>query len=249
MIPRNDPDTVEAMNKSRRQILHRTVGGALPKAPVWTQAEKDVLKDLIKAALDSGIARKDIQWETIAEDLFKHFGGQVQRKGSPLAQNQQLNKDGTISPPRRKFPKKLTEDREGCSKRKGQTVKTQAQKYGDIALMIRMSTPQDQQSDSESEVDDSGDSEDEQHGGKGVAAASDLAKPTTKAAEQTTNKKDKNKGGSKFVKKEGSGDDSDTETPEPSFLASRKRARLPGRGAGGFLDPATPRYSKLLRVD
>ncbi|EKD14972.1 uncharacterized protein L3040_003831 [Drepanopeziza brunnea f. sp. 'multigermtubi'] len=247
----NDPDLVELMNKARRQILHRTTGGTYPKALIWTQAEKDVLKGLIKVVLDSGVAPKDIKWDPIAEGLFKHFEGKIQPKGSPFAQNQHLNKDGSIEPPRLKFAKKLRQDREGCPNRKGQTVKTQAHKYGDIALMLRMAAPKNQQQASDSDSDDLDDSDDEQPNGATSSKINRAKKNTAKSATAIT-KVTKQVKKKTVVKMEAHEPDSDIgkiDAPSPRLRGLNKRDRSPGGGASDPDVSGTPRYSKLIRTE
>ncbi|KAI9052368.1 hypothetical protein LZ554_003718 [Drepanopeziza brunnea f. sp. 'monogermtubi'] len=212
----NDPDLVELMNKARRQILHRTTGGTYPKALIWTQAEKDVLKGLIKVVLNSGVARKDIQ----------------------------LNKDGSIEPPRLKFAKKLTEDREGCPNRKGQTVKTQAHKYGDIALMLRMAAPKNQQQASDSDSDDLDDSDDEQPNGATSSKINKAKKYAAKSATAVTKvtKQVKKKTVAKMEARM-------IDAPSPRLPGPNKRDRSPGGSAGDLANSGTPRYSKLIRTE
>lgn len=58
-----------------------------------------------------------------------------------MAQTTTLSKDGVVGEPRYKHNKKLKEDRVGSVKRLAATVKVQAMKYGDVALMLRTSKP------------------------------------------------------------------------------------------------------------
>lgn len=85
--------------------------------------------------------RSNIPWNEVAQYMQGQFKDKVQTNGSPLAQITKLSKDNKISAPCYKFPKKLLEDRVGSIERSEKAVKTQAKKYGDIALMLRLSKP------------------------------------------------------------------------------------------------------------
>jgi hypothetical protein len=128
-----DPEDIEALNKSRRQIRKRTSGNiALPRPP-WTQREKDELVKQIKQALKAGKTRRTIDWDAIAATMSQAFQGMVQKKGEPLAQTTRTVK--VVEGVRYKVPPKLKEDRAGFN-RLGKAILNQASKYGDIAGLL-----------------------------------------------------------------------------------------------------------------
>ncbi|KAH7382990.1 hypothetical protein BKA64DRAFT_761110 [Cadophora sp. MPI-SDFR-AT-0126] len=134
----NDPVDIQTFNKWLEQHKGRVNGRIGNKPAVWTQAEKDVLKQAVQAALASGKTQRTMDWDDIAQILFDHFKDHTQYKGEPLAQSTKLNPDNSIDKPKLRYPKKLKENRVGGINRAGKSVKVQAMRYGDIALMLRM---------------------------------------------------------------------------------------------------------------
>ncbi|KAK0113892.1 hypothetical protein ONS95_014136 [Cadophora gregata] len=134
----NDPVDIDIFNKWLEQNKGRVKGRIGKHSTVWTQAEKDVLKDAVEAAIVSGKTQRTVDWDEIAQIMFDHFKDITQEKGELLAQSTRLNADNTIDKPKLKNPKKLKEDRVGGIFRAGKTVKVQAMRYGDIALLLRL---------------------------------------------------------------------------------------------------------------
>lgn len=170
MLPQdwNDPVDIATYNKWLEQNKGRVKGRIGKHSAVWTQAEKDVLKQAVQDALTNGKTQRTMDWDDIAKTLFDHFKNITQDEGEPLAQSTKLNPDNTIDPPKLKHPKKLKEDRVGGINRAGKAVKVQAMRYGDIALMLRMTgkykprgirvnDEDDGTSDSSDDSEDSGD--------------------------------------------------------------------------------------------
>jgi hypothetical protein len=156
----NDPDHIAALNRARRQIRMRTSGAiAEPRLP-WTQLEKDVLKQLIQDAINAGQKRTTIDWDAISTGMSRHFEGLIQKEGEPLARMTEVV-NGVEKEPKRKTPLKLKTERKGAQHRGPRAVQNQAEKYGDIALIItatqpkrgRKRKPGDSKSNSKQEID------------------------------------------------------------------------------------------------
>ena len=175
----NDPVDIATYNKWLEQNKGRVKCRIGKHSAVWTQAEKDVLKQAVQDALANGKTQRTMDWDDIAQTLFDHFKDITQDEGAPLAQSTKLNPDNTIGPPKLKHPKKLKDDRVGGINRAGKAVKVQAMRYGDIALMLRLTgkykprgvrvdDEDDGTSDSSDDSEDSGDDTiDEEEHGKG----------------------------------------------------------------------------------
>ncbi|PVH87817.1 hypothetical protein DL98DRAFT_525107 [Cadophora sp. DSE1049] len=160
----NDPVDIQAFNKWLEQNKGRVKGRIGKHSAVWTQAEKDVLKQAVQTALASGKTQRTMDWDEIAQILFDHFKDIAQYEGDPLAQSTKLNPDNTIDKPKLKHPKKLKEDRVGSINRAGKSVKVQAMRFGDIALLLRMTgkyKPRGSQVDDDDDASDSSDHSDD----------------------------------------------------------------------------------------
>jgi hypothetical protein len=136
----NDPDHIASLNRARRQVRMRTSGAiAEPRLP-WTQLEKDILKELVQDAIDNGQKRKTIDWDAISAAMSKRFEGVVQKKGEPLAQMTNVV-NGVEQQPKRKTPLKLKTERKGAHHRGPRAMQNQAEKYGDIELLLNATQP------------------------------------------------------------------------------------------------------------
>jgi hypothetical protein len=102
--------------------------------------EKDVLKSLVQNALARGMNRKTIDWDNIAQNMSKYFEGVVQEIGQPLAQCTKVV-DGIEQQPRHTVALTLKSERRGAQNRGGNALKNQAEKYGDIWLLLEASKP------------------------------------------------------------------------------------------------------------
>ncbi|CZT00191.1 hypothetical protein WAI453_012747 [Rhynchosporium graminicola] len=169
----NEPADIAKLNKWQMQVKDRMQDrfATLPKQ--WSQAEKDVLKRAVEAALASGKDRSTINWDCIAKTLFNHFKGRTEYAGEPLAQSTELLPDNTVTAPSKKKIQLLKADRVGAVKRSGKAVSNQAKRFGDIALLLRMSRPYKargvREDDENEAVDDLND--DDNTGQKGKKAA------------------------------------------------------------------------------
>ncbi|KAL2064007.1 hypothetical protein VTL71DRAFT_4501 [Oculimacula yallundae] len=136
----NEPEDINTFNKWQTQVKSRMSDepGQLPKS--WTKAEKEVLKAAIEAELAKGLNRSQMPWDDIAETLYNHFKDKTQLAGSVLAQPTELLPNNRIALASQR-PKTLKEVRIGAVERTGMAVKAQASKYGDIALLLRLSKP------------------------------------------------------------------------------------------------------------
>ncbi|KAH9222249.1 hypothetical protein DL95DRAFT_518655 [Leptodontidium sp. 2 PMI_412] len=134
----NEPRDIQKFNKWQQQIKDRAADKPASQTKGWTQAEKDFLKQAVEAALARGLTRSNINWDEIAQTLSDRFAKKIQKAGDPMAQATELHKDNTITPSSKRYDRKLKEDRVSIV-RTGKGVKTQAMKYGDIALLLRLS--------------------------------------------------------------------------------------------------------------
>jgi hypothetical protein len=134
-----NPDHIASLNRARRQIRMRTNGTiAEPRLP-WTQMEKDELKRLVQNALNAGQTRNSIDWKAISSNMSKRFEGVIQKAGEPLAQCTNVV-DGVEQEPRKKRTDKLKTERTGVN-RGPRAVQNQADKYGDIKLILDATVP------------------------------------------------------------------------------------------------------------
>lgn len=135
----SNPDHIASLNRARRQIRMRTSGAiAEPRLP-WTQMEKDELKRLVQNALNAGQTRTSINWKAISAKMWRRFEGVVQKPGEPLAQCTNVV-EGVEQEPRKKKTDKLKTERTGAN-RGPRAVQNQADKYGDIKLMLDATVP------------------------------------------------------------------------------------------------------------
>lgn len=135
----NNPDHIASLNRARRQIRMRTNGAiAEPRLP-WTQMEKDELKRLIQNALNAGQTRSTIDWKSISANMSRRFEGVVQKPGEPLAQCTNVV-NGIEQEPKKKRTDKLKTERTGAN-RGPRAVQNQADKYGDIKLLLDATMP------------------------------------------------------------------------------------------------------------
>ena len=133
------PDHIASLNRARRQIRMRTNGAiAEPRLP-WTQMEKDELKRLVQDALNAGQTRSNIDWKSISANMSRRFEGVVQKPGDPLAQFTSVI-DGIEQEPRKRRTDKLKTERTGAN-RGPRAVQNQADKYGDIKLILDATVP------------------------------------------------------------------------------------------------------------
>jgi hypothetical protein len=136
----NDPTHITDLNRARRQIRMRTSGAiAEPRLP-WTKLEKDVLKRLVQNAINAGQKRTTIDWEAISSNMSKHFDSLVQKEGEPLAQTTTVV-GGIEQAPKYKRAPKLKTQRKGSQQRGAKALANQAEKYGDIWIMLNNTQP------------------------------------------------------------------------------------------------------------
>lgn len=135
----DDPNDIESLNRARRQVRSRTGGYiAVPRMP-YTQMEKDVLKNLVQQAIQSGKDRLTIDWDEISRNMSKHFEGIVQEPGQPMARTTKVV-NGQEGTPKHKV-QTLKTQRVGIQTRAGTTIRAQAERYGDIWLILIASKP------------------------------------------------------------------------------------------------------------
>jgi hypothetical protein len=135
----DDPNDIENLNRARRQVRSRTSGNIAMSRMPYTQMEKDVLKNLVQQAIQSGKDRLTIDWDEISRNMSKHFEGIIQEPGQPMARTTKVVA-GQEETPKHKV-RTLKTQRNGASNRTGTTIRAQAERYGDIWLMLIASKP------------------------------------------------------------------------------------------------------------
>jgi hypothetical protein len=135
----DDPNDIESLNSARRQVRKRTSGKIAVSRMPYTQMEKDVLKSLVQQAIQSGKDRLTIDWDEISRNMSKHFEGIVQEPGQPMARTSKVVA-GQEKTPKHKV-QTLKTRRNGTANRAGRAIQAQAERYGDIWLMLIASKP------------------------------------------------------------------------------------------------------------
>jgi hypothetical protein len=135
----DDQSDIDSLNRARRQVRMRTQGKIADTRLPWTQMEKDVLKNLVGQAINTGKNRLNIDWDEISRDMSKRFEGIIQQSGQPMPQTTKLV-GGNEVPPKHK-PKSLKSVRNGMPERLGSAIKNQAERYGDIWSMLLATKP------------------------------------------------------------------------------------------------------------